>query len=175
MTYQLCQLIRNAPLAADEDAGWVQLLIFVIVAVIYGLAGLARARAQKARKTSTADDDSQPSTQRPAISQRAPFSEPAQHPTPTRQRTAFTEPPSKQRPLRTPPRTKSAPEKSDLPDVRLLQRKATVPKAKLGSPSQPTAQALDLSDTAALQRAIIHYEVLGPCLALRTEATQHPS
>jgi hypothetical protein len=180
MTYELSQVIHHLPLAANEDAGWVQLLIFVIVAVMYALAGLARARSQKQRKQSSADEGPQRPTESVAPRQSVNLAAPAQHRPAIRSRTAFTTPASRQRPLRTPPSAKSAPEKRDLTDVRFSQpkptsSKTTTPKAEPVSGSQRGAPALDVSDNAALRRAIIHYEVLGPCVGLRKEIEPRPS
>jgi len=172
MPHQLTQHICRILLAADEDAGWVQLLIFVIVAVIYGLAGLARARANKASKQSPPGNPKP----NPTEPERRPSVPPPAKPPQPRLVPATVRPqPFQNRQLnqpththaKKPPLPKSPPPFPRVQPPNLLNKR----KHPTQQPEQPhqTQLALDFADPSALQLAIIHYEVLGPCLALRPE------
>lgn len=175
MAPPLSQHVSRILMAADEEAGWVQLLIFIIVAVIYGLAGIARARANKASKQAPPGSP-KPNPAEPG--RRLSASPPAKPPQPSLApapvRVLPFQSPQPNQPTRTrakkPPIPKTNPPQFPRVQSNLLKK----PKHRTEQPQQ-TQLALDFADPSALQRAIIHYEVLGPCLALRPETRLIPS
>ncbi len=167
----------------SDEGGWFQLLIFVIVAVLYALSGLARARKRK--RAVTDDDEVVPVPPRsPDMSMhRLPVSSSYQQsssiPMPMQ-----THPmdridansPSASMPIAT--ISQSTPLEIHRP-VASESRHNTAPKAKTASKtvSKPHSwrlaqNSLDFTDPTVLQQAIIHYEILGPCIALR-DSSEH--
>jgi len=67
MSYYLLQVILAVRNRNDNDRGWMQLLVFIVLAVFYGLGSLLKARARKAESEKK---QQKPSPARPQRSQR---------------------------------------------------------------------------------------------------------
>jgi len=171
----------------DSDGlGWIQILVFVIVIVVYALGGLLKSRSSKFQQ---ADEEPQPRqpkrkppggralprrplptrARRPSVSPAAP----AQYPTPRR--------PPAGKILRPPPPAateqmlpipeSAPPELAELPSAVLLDELTETADARQAQAEEepPYLPQLlsDYADPEQLRTAILHYEILGKPLSLR--------
>lgn len=152
----------------DEDAGWMQLLVFVVMAVFWALGSIIKAK--KSKKTGFEEEEKQLEETFPEYKQQMGRQAKFQQ-----KKAAYPEPAAKSDsakaekiPLSVSLKdykqsvTKSLTEtekKAEQPDISLMQ-------------SQPPAGidfAPNLEDPENLKRAVVYYEVLGKPLSLRDE------
>ncbi len=188
--------IIAAPLLDRDDAGWMQLLVFVLVAVIIGIKSMLQARRGQHRQA--APEEQEPpgaakaaagSQGRAAVGSGAKRVRPrpvASGPGPRQPATisaravargaAGTVGPGKPLGLRRMPELAQAkfgiPEMAELPEITAqpMQKLEPTGTSRLQEPSAAghlPDLMLDYSDPEALRRAILHYEILGPPLSLR--------
>ena len=181
MDYSLIQIILAA---RNRDAeGWTNLLFIVVLAIFWALAGLAKARANKVKEQKR--DKEQP--QGPAIPHRSlrPQLKPPRRkvlrPQPVVQKFASkTQPPIQLPSIELPSiEPLQAPElatPAQIEEPTKLVGKAfgdlKERRAAIGSEAQPEEAIfealLDFDDPDDLKRAILHYEILGKPLSLRS-------
>ncbi len=160
--------------ANGDEGGWVQLLVFVVVAVLYALGGLAKARRQK--KEPLEDEDypiAEPPTPRDIPSpprsagtetrvsrpEHTPIAPPVaeQPPQPDIGRQAWLDYMSAQ----------AATQQSDEPRSAAPDRSSRIKKRLRVGSDETQAVSVDLSDPDLVRNAIVHYEIFAPCVALR--------
>ncbi len=144
---------------SDEDGGWVQLLVFLIVIVFSAVSGLVKSRASKQQRKRPTLPGARPRPQPQAQAQqpyvRVPaIPAPAPRPTPT---------PQPLRPqMRRPVVQESAPEIK--PQVEVMMPS---PAPKPAEPEKVVPILPELDEAETLRRAIIYYEILGKPVSLR--------
>ena len=162
----LVQAVLAARNSDGEDTGWMQLLIFIVLAVFYAIANIARARAGKPKQQGEEKPQSFP--HRTALK---PMKRPQQGPFKAA-RIPYREPKPK---VPIPPVAAAAEFTGD------LQAKMAEPIAEevsgepqldiFSKPDEPTSVPaellLDLKKPDELRKAILHYEILGKPLSLR--------
>lgn len=185
-------LLANFILVArsDDGLGWVEILIFVIVAAVYAIGNFLKSRSSRSQQGEQQQSRPQPRRREP-LGRAAP-----RRPPPARPRQSLVSATEKQyqrrtqrptRPIRRPqPAAPKAPLVSEqvipLPEPEPLEL-ATLPSAVLleesteavgarGAPAQEEAAYLagilaDYEDPEQLRTAILHYEILGKPLSLR--------
>lgn len=169
----------------DDFEGWMQILVFIAMVVVYSLSGILKAKMKKAEpeeckekpmRPRPASPVSQPQRRKitrfqPAVDKIAAKAErPVRFPS--------TEPPSKSRLYVSIPQPhldilespKSEVEIQKLPEF--IGKAISEPEGKLVSPAVPAGKYLDeifldYADPDELKRAILHYEILGKPLSLR--------
>lgn len=165
----------------DEVAGWMQMLVFAILAVFYVLGSILKARANKAKekeelagKPAHKPPEGAKGLQRKAfkpIRPAAPLPRKEYYPQvqPPSRRVVRPRPAARAKPAAQPP---ALPEVEELPRfTRGLDKKMGV--KELGIPSEspqvkPIGEPLlDYTDPNRLRRAILHYEIFGKPLSLR--------
>jgi hypothetical protein len=158
MNYWLAQLILAARNSDDRDIGWMQILVFVILAVFYAVGSIVKAKANK-----TAPEGGKQIPRKPA--RKSPEStidlqllkqlwRPAR-PTPSSQ-----------------PRPQVQPKLEELPEftaetVKKLEGKRVAMPAEIPQAKYLSEILSDYDDPERLRKAILHYEILGKPLSLR--------
>jgi len=156
----------------DEDSGWIQILVFVVMAVLYGLASIARARSEAASRSKQGNDLQAEQAGASGKKKSGPARRPVVRRPATGVRTTELPPP--------PPRLPS------LPQIMPPEMQPSRPEIAADLPLQPIAKlsaypafefeaetgllgtpAITFTSPEQLAQAIIHYEIFGPPLALR--------
>lgn len=167
MSIWTIQVILAARGPDSENAPWMQLLVFVIIAVIAAIQGLAKSRAKKAGGIED-DENIEETLVQPRPNHKTPLQ-------PAAQNTHTTAKP-KVKPYLThivqqidesvqPVRSKIEP--LEEPAAQASAAKSKVPTYQAASP-QETFLVFD--DTDKLRNAIIYYEIIGKPLAIRESA-----
>ncbi len=195
MNYWLVQLVLAARRSSDRDSGWMQILVFVVLAIFYAVGSIVKARANKTapkgkeqaprkpvRKSSEdfidlkmlkqlfglpeeAESSSQPS---PEASKPKIAKQQVQ---PTVRKVARPQPMARRK------ASVTVEPQAAKPQVRPRPRLKRIPgltgEAEL-STGVPQAKYLsdilsDYDDPEKLRRAILHYEILGKPLSLREQ------
>ena len=145
-------------LAQNEDGGgWVQLLVFVVMAVIWALGGILKAKSNRVGRDKSDKQPQQPP--RPTPIHEKPTGQP-QRPVAAPKPSAKTRLTTQKKPLLT-------------VDLNLDKVKKIDLSAKKKQKPEPTAKSLlNFSDPADLRRAILHYEILGKPISLRPPQQQ---
>lgn len=187
--------IIAAPLLDRDDAGWMQLLVFVLVAIIIGVKSLLQARRGRSRQAEPEEQEPLGTANRAARSQgRAVAERPEKRARPRRVAAGprrgqqamisarsvaqVTAPAARLRkPLglgRTPGFAQAELPISELGEMPDFSGKAQgLRREDMSGHGEELAARhlpellLDYSDPEALRRAILHYEILGPPLSLR--------
>jgi hypothetical protein len=174
MNYWLAQLILAARDSNERDAGWMQILVFVILSVFYAVGSIVKARANK-----TAPKGKEQIPRKPA--RKPPASTIDLQSLKQFWRSARATPGSQPRP-QVQPKLEELPEftaemalaipatvKKDIrlssveaPEVMRVAAPAEIPRVKYLSEILS-----DYDDPEKLRRAILHYEILGKPLSLR--------
>jgi len=189
----MMQFARNG---GDREGGWSNLLVFVVLAVIYGLRMLA-ARAKVSKQQQVAQPgQKKPVTKPPEGIAARPKALPAHAQRPQvqqvrrkveRRKPAVQRPAARTRPIagleskeltETPELWPAASQLrlklEKLPDFtgKALKKnkKRGVDGSDQSQPTWPIEVLLDYTDTDKLKRAILHYEILGKPLSLRGQA-----
>ena len=194
MNYEL--LIISAILSSSgDDIPWQQLLVFIVLAVIWAIGGIIKAGAKKLESKQQAQpprrEPPQPSGQQIAPSRRLP-SRPSQQPRPQIQppRRKVMRPETAVRKLAAKtaqavylesieelkssiPSLQVQPDFNELPEftgkaVEKLKDKFVSAPAEISKPQYLAELSLDYADPDKLRRAILHYEILGKPLSLRS-------
>ena len=169
-----------------EDTGWTQLLVLVMVAVVYGLGGLLKARAKKAGKkeqeqpTSKADKDAEPAVQSWGKAQYRKVQQKAASVSPKMRGPVQIRLP-RRKVTRPQPAVHKPKVKTDLKGVpeftsKLPERQGD--KYPIGTGEEPFTTAglteifSDYGEGEELKRAILHYEIIGKPLSLRRSSEQ---
>ncbi|MHC4396264.1 MAG: hypothetical protein ACYS1A_11485 [Planctomycetota bacterium] len=186
MQLYLAQIV----LAARDEGGWMQILVFVMIAVFYGISYFLKAKSNKLEKEQQQEkpqDGGRP-VQKPCRRTERPVRKTAQ--------------PQQRRPIRPAYREIARPQPilekiSIKKDRTQLQRPAEVIEMKIqpelvGKPFEPLPDMdlglavkkttvpdgvlkeplFDVDDPEALRRAILHYEILGKPVSLRGSSEQ---
>jgi hypothetical protein len=170
MGYFFEQLILAARNRNSDDRGWIQLLVFLVIAVFYGLGSILKSKGEKrqiedeskqrrpgqprkpylAYQPAQAAQETQPRPRRPETGRYSPTRGPAKS--------------SEQLPIPTTLGNLAEP---------VVRPFKPIKQAKLGSyeetPRHGPAMVdlLNLEDSEALKKAILHYEILGPPVGMR--------
>lgn len=148
----ITQIVLAARNNNGDDRGWVQLLVFVVMAVLWALGGIAKAKANKIKESDFPAEPPESDEARPKLPQGYP-----------------------QKPVQKISVKKHIPapepivaEKKQEPAIKSLIE----PQIGLEMPREPVAEyprepVLDFADTDELRKAIIHYEILGKPKSLR--------
>ena len=190
----LTQLILAARNSDSEDTGWMQMLVFIVLAVFYVIGSILKARANKQQKL----EQEEPGRRPPESTRRAPkplaktLYRQAQRPVDYAPKILPS--PQVAKPQVQPPRRKTVRPQVSLPgpqlqadleelpeftvetvekDIRLSSVEALGAKriGIAGETPQTKYLAeilLDYDDPEKLRRAILHYEILGKPLSLRS-------
>jgi len=195
MNYWLAQLILAARNSDDRDTGWMQILVFVALAVFYAVGSIIKAKANKTALKEEKQIPRKPGT-KPAEGARAPKAF-KKIPYQAVERPVGRTPKSQPRPQVAKPQVQPAvgrklptkailkpqvqPKLEELPeftsetvkkDVRLSSVEA-LKAERVAMPAEiPQSEYLseivsDYEDPEKLRRAILHYEILGKPLSLR--------
>ena len=167
MNYFLAKVIFLA--RGNEADGWMQILIFVIMGVIYAVGSLAKAKANKLSRQEQEDDEQQQPQDRPVQKRAlkaglhkdiATFINANQ---PSNQNRTTKTKYAQARKAQLEPQLNIA----DMAAKKPLRSKST--KAlKTTAPQESISGLLtDYGDTDSLKKAILHYEILGKPIALR--------
>lgn len=168
--------------AGNNGAGWLQILVFVVVAAVYALGSILKARANKLEE---GDEEQLPGkpTQKPLDGVRGIQPRRPAGPAPGRQYRPQTQPPHRKvarpqpvarkfpakkdrwaiEPLALEPLEKESKELISKP----LEDKDTAIRAKTPQAKYFAEALLDYADPDEIRRAILHYEILGKPLSLR--------
>ena len=167
----MCDILSQITILArnnDDDGGWVQLLIFLVMAVFWVVGGILKAKANRA---STEDGQQGPKpAQKPPQARPTARVRPLAQLQPQKPQIAVRKEPVAQRfaaaqkayepklegPIEIIPKSEKI---TQLDLIRSPAAKATKP--------QDTKSILELKDSDDLRKAILHYEILGKPLALR--------
>ena len=184
MNYCLAQLILAARSRNSDNGGWIQILVFAVIAIVYGISYIIKTKANKL-------EEQQQGQGKPDAGRR-----PGQKAYPTAQRpvskTAQTQP---RRPIQAAYREIARPQpaaENKMPEIQLQRPEVKQVLARpeelalVGEPlagikgleatdlkvTQPRAiieqkPLFDFDDPDSLRRAILHYEILGKPLSLR--------
>ena len=189
------ELLAQIILARNDDVeGWMNILIVVILAVFWGIGGILKARAKKPEEEEEEQLADKPTGMRRQIAKslqkrflqqpdhtRPMSPEPIKqyrrqveqlrrkinHPRPVVQKATI-----HKKPLPIP--TLESLEKPELPEAHLsepmkgLKKKYTVIPSEISSEELTVESLLDYADPDELRRAILHYEILGKPLSLRS-------
>ena len=147
-------LLTQSVLAArnsDDESGWIQLLVFIIVAVIYAIGGILKARSNKQKQQKAAPRPQprprlRPQPQVPHIRPRPHIAAPAPKP-----------------PM---PRAQPAPSMALQIEPQMEAHVPTSPP-KRTEPDKLLSLVPELDEPETLKRAILYYEILGRPLSLR--------
>jgi len=166
----LAQIIVAARRGDDKDSGWMQLLIIVVLAAIYGVGGLLKARANKLERKEEEQLGRKPApepSEDAMAAKRLPArpDEQAQRPSPPMQRSQY-------RPQVRPPGRKIMRPQLSVQKFIAKEEPAVWPET-LEPQLQPELKdiyigsLLGFDDPDSLRKAILHYEILGKPLSLR--------
>jgi hypothetical protein len=189
MNYILAQLFLAAR-KSNEDKGWVQILVFVVLTVFYALGSIVKARANKAAaKGEEKEEENQTSkpARRPSEStiemqllkqlfgypeRPAPGKQPRQQVVkpqvqPTRRKVARPAGGAMLEPQVVRPQVQ--PKLEEIPEFTpaVLLRKSEAAGAEIPQTKYLSEILSDYDDSEKLRRAILHYEILGKPVALR--------
>jgi hypothetical protein len=152
----------------DEDSGWMQLLVFVIMAVFWALGSIIKAR--KSKKTEFEEEEEQPEE---AFSER--MQQMSRQMGPQQKKSVYPGPAIK----RDFAKAEKIPLSVSLKDYKEsvtkslteTEKKAERPDISSERPQPPAGIdfAPNLEDPENLKRAVVYYEVLGKPLSLRDE------
>jgi hypothetical protein len=142
---------------SDDERGWVQLLVFLIVIMFSAISGLVKSRANKQRQKGPIGPRPRPQPRpQPQAQLQQPYVRVRPMPAPTPR-------PQPIRPqIRRPVVPESAPEVE--PQVELMMPS---PAPKPAEPQKVMPILPELDEAETLRRAIIYYEVLGKPVSLR--------
>lgn len=161
----------------DQDGGWIQLLVFVVMAVLWTLGGIRKAKANKIKDSDFADEefekgDEPPTQLHPAVTGR-PLSEkafePAAKPAHTieQRKLSVLEQRIGLKPFAKPDKIKKLREVSLEP----IKEQEFGLRSKISlqteTPKEPPAFLLNFDETDALKKAVLYHEILGKPLALK--------
>jgi len=195
MNYEL--LIISAILSSSgDDIPWQQLLVFIVLAVIWAIGGIIKAGAKKLESKQQAQpprrEPPQPSGQQIAPSRRLPSRPSQQQPRtqiqPPRRKVMRPETAVRKLAAKTAqavylesieelkssiPSLQVQPDFNELPEftgkaVEKLKDKFVSAPAEISKPQYLAELSLDYADPDKLRRAILHYEILGKPLSLRS-------
>ncbi|MCK5472589.1 MAG: hypothetical protein KAI59_01040 [Planctomycetes bacterium] len=168
MNYLLAKVIFLA--RGNEADGWMQILIFVIMGVIYAVGSLAKAKANKLSRQEQEDDEQQQPPQNRQVQKQAlraglhkniatfiKANQPENQNRSTKTKYAQTK------------KTKLKPQ-SNIADMAAKKplRGKRVETLKTTAPQEGISELLtDYEDQDSLKKAILHYEILGKPIALR--------
>ena len=160
-----CLLIQAILAFSDgEDTGWTQLLVFVVVAVLYGLANIVKSRAQKAGRLKEEEEEKE-GFKLPKTTEKAPAG--------TAEKKPYLKAKAPQ------PIVSYVSHKQPLPIVAseelvvkpLIEKEVEIVSETILPEAESTKESLvDLDDPAELRKAILHYEILSKPLSLREES-----
>ena len=168
----LAQIILAA--RNEDDQGWMQILVFLVMGVVWLVGGLMKARANKVKQSDFSDGEKKSQPPRPLQSQLHTSPEPM--PKTFRQASPI--------PDSTAPKSieMTAPQLPNVKKISQLRSLELEPTAKVqkslsellnSGSSAPSAQRfrglIDVDDPDALKRAILHYEILGKPVSLRQQ------
>ncbi len=181
MNALLAQIIVAARRGDDKDSGWMQLLIIVVLAAIYGVGGILKARANKLEQQEQPGRKPAPEPSEGTMAvKRLPArpDEQAQRPSPPMQRSQYrpqVRPPGRKitRPQPSVQKFITKEEPAVWPETLEPQLQPKLKDIYIGIPSkteQPEIvieSLLGFDDPDLLKKAILHYEILGKPLSLR--------
>jgi len=164
MSIWTIQIILAARGPDSENAPWIQLLVFVIIAVIAAIQGLAKSRAKKAEGIEE-DENIEETLVQPKPNHKKPLQLVAQN--------THTTAKPKIKPYLT--HIAQRVDESVQPvrsKIEHLEEPATKPLAKVTTyqAASPQETFLVFDDTDKLRNAIIYYEIIGKPLAIRESA-----
>jgi len=175
------QLILIARNRNAEDTGWMQFVVIVVLAVIYGLGSIIKAKAGKAERQGEEELTRKPVRRPPDVSkglQEKPFV-PRRPASPARRKIvrpqpAFQKPTAKeeQKIEFGTKRPQLQPKLEKLPEFTSEAVKVLGPRRVSVPAETPPAKylsniLLDYAEADSLRRVILHYEILGKPLSLR--------
>ncbi len=192
MIDSVLQGVFGSLLLQGEDGGWMQLLVFVVVGVLYALGGIIKA---KKRKSGVAEEDESPGEPAPPEPQREPLraiDQPKQAQASTARRKSVLETFVEEitraaqvgvqapRPQILPPVARTPPIETkivELPKKPAGEAIATIHPKRLAVEAKEQSQAEhfrviapELASTDDVTRALLDYEIFGKPLSLRDPA-----
>lgn len=174
-------LTGKIPAARNNGAEWMQILVIVVVAVIYALGSILKAKANKAKQEEK-QLAGKPARKPPEATRRlqprrpagpAPSREYRPQVQPPRRKVARPQPavefPAKKEEAILPPTLEPLAEPKLPPSVlpKELRDKQLAVFAETAQPEAAIEPLLAYADTDELKRAILYYEILGKPLSLR--------
>ncbi len=165
----------------DQDRGWMQLLVFLVMAVLWILGGIRKAKANKIKDSDFADEefekgDELPTQLHPAAADR-PLSEKAFEPAakPDRiiepRKLSVLEQRIGLKPFAKPVKIKKQWEVIPKPVKEPVKEQEFGIRSEISleteTPEHPIASLLNFDETDALKRAVLYHEILGKPLALK--------
>jgi hypothetical protein len=187
MNYWLAQLLSalgGQVLAArnsnERDIGWMQIVVFVILAIFYAVGSIIKARANKTAPKGKEQTPRKPARKPPESSIEIQLLKQLwrpERPTPSSQRRSQVAKPQ----VRPSGRKVARPQPAGMAMLESQVAKTQVagpqvqPKVEVAAPAEtPPAEYLsgilsDYDDPEKLRRAILHYEILGKPLSLREQ------
>jgi len=141
--YHLAAQCILAARGTDDENPWVQILVFILFAVIYAIGGIIKARSAKQQQKKA---EMPPPRPRPRP-QAPPVAGAPQAVRPRIPRTAVSQP---------------APTITTRPEARI-----PTPSVAATEPEKPVRAFPELQEPDALRRAILYYEILGKPVSLR--------
>ncbi|MCX5634396.1 MAG: hypothetical protein NTW55_00945 [Planctomycetota bacterium] len=172
MSIWATQIVLAAP-TNSENAPWIQLLVFVVIAVIAAIQGIAKTRAKKTEGIED-DEDLEETLAQPIPKQKMPLRQLAAQKTHT-----IAKPKTKPYLTHTAQQIDESvqPVRSKIEYFGEPAGKPLAAKSKVTTTYQAAAQAaspqetfLVFDDTDELRNAIIYYEIIGKPLAIRESA-----
>ncbi len=169
---------------SDDTSGWSELVVFLILAVFWAVSGIVKARGEKEKQQKKQQQQTETvrplkSTQKPILQRYQVQRKPAPQQAKPAIRPIVREPGAGSKPIVRSRPAVSKPAEHPKPIFKEQKAYKAAPKDKISfsQKSEQAAQtaALDipikplaaLDSPEELQTAILHYEILGQCIALR--------
>lgn len=173
--------------AKGDPEAWLQLIIFIIIGLVYGLSALFKSRfedseGQEENPEQSPDYRDKRAEQRPRIprisrisrDKRKPKPEPRQKPKPKRAKAKRSEPQRPKQPVGASIRKKKSDIFSELDKaLKPSETKGKIypgtTKSETGEFQQESTPAFEILGKTELQRAIVHFEIFGKPISVRQE------
>jgi hypothetical protein len=182
MNYWLAQLVLAARDSNERDAGWMQILVFVILSVFYAVGSIVKARANKTAPKGEKQIPRKPARKPPDLQILKQFFGLPEEPESSSQPSPEASKPQAAKPQVQQTRRKVArPQPAGMtmlePQMAMPQVQPKLEKITAGvaAPTEkPQTKYLseilsDYENLEKLRRAILHYEILGKPLSLREQ------
>ena len=139
-----------------EDRGWMQILIFIFIAVFYGLSSIIKAKAAKNQQKESLQ--SQPKKPQPLSFKFTDLQ--------SKLASAINPRPREYRKITIPPQKKPSELTSPSPGPKPVKPRIATSLEPAAEPSR-IEELFDYSDPTELRKAILYHEILGKPIALR--------
>jgi cell division protein FtsN len=169
MVYFFEQLILAARNRNSDDGGWIQLVVFLVIAVFYGLGNIVKSKAEKRQIEEQSRQKRPGQPRKPQLAYQPAQAAQEARPVSRRPQTG----PTRRRPVKSSEQLPPIPTTLDNLAESAVKPLKRIKQAKLGSyeetPRHEPAMRdlINLEDSEALKKAILHYEILGPPVGMR--------